>query len=116
MDAVAIFPIRYRKEEPGTAESRLEEYELRREQIEEMYHDMTPEVQLDLILMFANTAEMHLRLTPAGTPDAQWSDILSRTLRQVLMVMTHLRPQAPKPSIALEDPNLYWPNNDTTFN
>jgi hypothetical protein len=112
MDAVAIFPIRYRKEDPGTAESRLEEFDARREQIEEIYNHMPPEMQLDLILMFINTAEMRLRLTPPGTHVARWLDIMSRALRQFLMVMTHLQPGAPKPSIALEDPSLYWPNDD----
>jgi hypothetical protein len=40
---------------------------------------------------------------------------MSRALRQFLMVMTHFEADAPKPSIALEDPNLYWPNDDDTI-
>ncbi len=115
-DSVSAWPIRYRKEEPGSTEDRQEEYEARREQVEEMYNHMTPEVQLDLILMFVNTAEMRLSMMPPGTHVAEWLDVLSRALRQLLMVMTHLQPHSPKPSIALEDPNLYWPTGNVTLN
>ena len=115
MDSVDIFPIRYRKEDPGTAKSRLEEYDARREQIQEIYDHMPPEMQLDLILMFINTAEMRLRLTATGTAGRRWLNLMSRALRQFLMVMTHFEADAPKPSIALEDPNLYWPNDDDTI-
>ena len=112
-DSVAEWPILYRKEEPGSAEDRQEEYEARREQAEEMYNHMTPEVQLDLILMFVNSAEMRLNLMPPAPHIAEWLDVLSRTLRHLLMVMTHLHPNSPKPSVLLEDPNLYWPIDST---
>ena len=112
-DTVADWPILYRKEELRTSEDRREEYEARREQAEEMYNHMTPEVQLDLILMFVNTAEMLLSMIPPGTHVAEWLDVLSRTLRHLLMVMTHLHPNSPKPSVSLEDPNLYWPTDGT---
>ena len=55
-DTVADWPILYRKEELRSPEDRREEYEARREQAEEMYNYLTPELQLDLILMFVNTA------------------------------------------------------------
>jgi len=115
-DSVSAWPIRYRKEEPGSKEDKQEEYEVRREQAEEMYNHMTPEMQLDLILMFVNTAEMRLSMIPPGTHVAEWLDVLSRALRQLLMVMTHLQPHSPKPSVALEDPNLYWPSGDVSLN
>ena len=115
-DTVTDWPILYRKEDTGSTEDRREEYEARREQIEEMYNHMTPEVQLDLILMFVNTAEMRLSMIPPGTHVAEWLDVLSRALRQLLMVMTHLQPHSPKPSVALEDPNLYWPTGDVSLN
>ena len=77
---------------------------------------MTPELQLDLILMFVNTAEMHLSMVPPETHAAEWLDVLSRALRQLLMGMTHLQPHSPKPSMAFEDPNLYWPDGNVTLN
>ena len=110
------WPILYRKEEYKSTEDRREEHEARREQIEEMINHMTPEVQLDLILMFVNTAEMRLSTAPPGTHVAEWLDVLTRALRQLLMVMTHLQPDSPKPSIMLEDPNLYWPTDSITLN
>ena len=112
-DTVTDWPILYRKEELRTSEDRREEYEARREQAEEMYNHLTPELQLDLILMFVNTAEMRLSMMPPGTHAAEWLDVLSRTLRHLLMVMTHLHPNSPKPSVLLEDPNLYWPIDST---
>ena len=115
-DTVTDWPILYRKEEPGSTEDRQEEYEARREQAEEMYNHLTPELQLDLILMFVNTAEMRLGMMPPGTHAAEWLDVLSRALRQLLMVMTHLQPHSPKPSVALEDPNLFWPTGDVSLN
>ena len=111
-DTVTDWPILYRKEELGSTEDRREEYEARREQAEEMYNHLTPELQLDLILMFVNTAEMRLSMMPPGTHVAEWLNVLSRALRQLLMVMTHLQPHSPKPSVALEDPKLYWPTDD----
>ena len=110
------WPILYRKEEYKSTEDRREEHEARREQIEEMINHMTPEVQLDLILMFVNTAEMRLSMVPPETHVAEWLDVLSSALRQLLMVMTHLQPDSPKPSIMLEDPNLYWPTDSITLN
>tara|TARA_B100000745_G_scaffold123194_1_gene80008 strand:- start:504 stop:881 length:378 start_codon:yes stop_codon:yes gene_type:complete len=115
-DSVTEWPILYRKEEYKSTEDRREEYEARREQIEEMFNYMSPEVQLDLILMFVNTAEMRLSTAPPGTHVAEWLDVLTRALRQLLMVMTHLQPDSPKPSIMLEDPNLYWPTDSITLN
>ena len=115
-DTVTDWPILYRKEEPESTEDRLEEYEARREQAEEMYNHLTPELQLDLILMFVNTAEMRLSMVPPETHVAEWLDVLSRALRQLLMVMTHLQPHSPKPSMAFEDPNLYWPGGNVTLN
>ena len=115
-DTVTDWPILYRKEEYKSTEDRREEHEARREQIEEMINHMTPEVQLDLILMFVNTAEMRLSTAPPGTHVAEWLDVLTRALRQLLMVMTHLQPDSPKPSIMLEDPNLYWPTDSITLN
>ena len=115
-DTVSDWPILYRKEEFKSTEDKLEEYEARREQAEEMYNYLTPELQLDLILMFVNTAEMRLSMMPPGTHVAEWLDVLSRALRQLLMVMTHLQPQSPKPSISLEDPNLYWPTDSVSLN
>ena len=115
-DSVTAWPIRYRKETPKSAEDSREEYKARREQAEEMYNYMSPEVQLDLILMFVNTAEMHLSMMPPETHVAEWLDVLSRALRQLLMVMTHLQPHSPKPSMAFEDPNLYWPHGNVTLN
>ena len=112
-DTVTDWPILYRKDEFKSTEDRREEYEARREQAEEMYNHMTPEVQLDLILMFVNTAELRLSMIPPGTHVAEWLDVLSRTLRHLLMVMTHLHPNSPKPSVLLEDPNLYWPIDST---
>ena len=112
-DTVADWPILYRKEELRSPEDRREEYEARREQAEEMYNYLTPELQLDLILMFVNTAELRLSLMPPAPHIAEWLDVLSRTLRHLLMVMTHLRPNSPKPSVLLEDPNLYWPIDST---
>ena len=110
-DSVTEWPILYRKEEYKSTEDRREEYEARREQIEEMFNYMSPEVQLDLILMFVNSAEMRLNLMPPAPHIAEWLDVLSRTLRHLLMIMTHLHPNSPKPSILLEDPNLYWPTD-----
>ena len=115
-DSVTAWPIRYRKETPKSAEDSREEYKARREQAEEMYNYMSPEVQLDLILMFVNTAEMRLGMVPPGTHVAEWLDVLSRALRQLLMVMTHLQPHSPRPSISLEDPNLYWPTDGVSLN
>ena len=115
-DTVSDWPILYRKEEFKSTEDKLEEYEARREQAEEMYNYMTPELQLDLILMFVNTAEMRLSMMPPGTHVAEWLDVLSRALRQLLMVMTHLQSHSPKPSVALEDPNLYWPTDGGSLN
>jgi len=115
-DSVAEWPILYRKEKYRSTEERREEYEARREQAEEMYNHMSPELQLDLILMFVNTAEMRLSTAPPGTHVAEWLDVLTRALRQLLMVMTHLQPNSPKPSIMLEDPNLYWPPGSITLN
>ena len=115
-DTVTDWPILYRKDEFKSTEDRREEYEARREQAEEMYNHLTPELQLDLILMFVNTAEMRLSMMPPGTHVAEWLDVLSRALRQLLMVMTHLQPQSPKPSISLEDPNLYWPTDSVSLN
>ena len=115
-DTVTDWPILYRKDDYKTTEDKREEYEARREQIEEMYNHLTPELQLDLILMFVNTAEMRLSMMPPGTHAAEWLDVLSRALRQLLMVMTHLQPHSPKPSVALEDPNLYWPTGDVSLN
>ena len=115
-DSVTEWPIRYRKEKPKSVEDSREEYKERREQTEEMYNYMTPELQLDLILMFVNTAEMHLRMMPPETHVAEWLDVLSRALRQLLMIMTHLQPHSPKPSISFEDPNLYWPDSNVTLN
>ena len=115
-DTVTDWPILYRKEEFKSTEDKREEYEARREQAEEMYNYLTPELQLDLILMFVNTAEMRLSMMPPGTHVAEWLDVLSRALRQLLMVMTHLQPQSPKPSISLEDPNLYWPTDSVSLN
>ena len=115
-DTVTDWPILYRKEEPESTEDKLEEYEARREQAEEMYNYLTPELQLDLILMFVNTAEMRLSMVPPETHVAEWLDVLSRALRQLLMVMTHLQPHSPKPSMAFEDPNLYWPDGNVTLN
>ena len=76
-DSVAEWPILYRKEEPGSTEDRQEEYEARRDQAEEMYNHMTPEVQLDLILMFVNSAEMRLNLMPPAPHIAEWLDVLA---------------------------------------
>ena len=115
-DTVVEWPILYRKEEYKSTEEGREEYDARREQAEEMYNHLTPELQLDLILMFVNTAEMRLSMMPPGTHVAEWLDVLSRALRQLLMVMTHLQPHSPKPSVALEDPNLYWPTDSVSFN
>ena len=115
-DTVSDWPILYRKEEFKSTDDKREEYEARREQAEEMYNYLTPELQLDLILMFVNTAEMRLSMMPPGTHVAEWLDVLSRALRQLLMVMTHLQPQSPKPSISLEDPNLYWPTDSVSLN
>ena len=116
-DTVAQWPILYRKEEYKSTRERREEYEARREQIEELYNHMSPELLLDLLLMFVNTAEMRLSTAPPGTHVAEWLDVLTRSLRQLLMVMTHLHSDSPKPSIMLEDPNLYWPTTDSvTFN
>ena len=115
-DTVSDWPILYRKEEFKSTEDKLEEYEARREQAEEMYNYLTPELQLDLILMFVNTAEMRLSMMPPGTHVAEWLDVLSRALRQLLMVMTHLQSHSPKPSVALEDPNLYWPTDGVSLN
>ena len=115
-DTVTEWPILYRVEEYKSTEERREEYEARREQIEELYNHMSPELQLDLILMFVNTAEMRLSTAPPGTHVAEWLDVLTRALRQLLMVMTHLQSDSPKPSIMLEDPNLYWPTDSVTFN
>jgi hypothetical protein len=115
-NSVAEWPILYRNEEYKSTEERREEYEARREQAEEMFNHMTPELQLDLLLMFVNTAEMRLSTSPPGTDIAEWLDMLSRALRQLLMVMTHLHSHSPKPSIMLEDPNLYWPPDSVTLN
>jgi len=115
-DTVVEWPILYRVEEYKSTKERREEYEARREQIEEMFNYMSPEVQLDLILMFVNTAEMRLSTAPPGTHVAEWLDVLTRALRQLLMVMTHLQSDSPKPSIMLEDPNLYWPTDSITLN
>ena len=115
-DTVTDWPILYRKEKSGSTEDRQEEYETRREQAEEIYNYLTPELQLDLILMLINTAEMRLSTMPPETHVAEWLDVLSRALRQLLMVMTHLQPHSPKPSMAFEDPNLYWPNGNVTLN
>ena len=110
------WPILYREEKYKSTEDRREEYEARREQIEEMINHMSPEVQLDLILMFVNTAEMRLSMVPPETHIAEWLDVLSSALRQLLMVMTHLHSHSPKPSLSLEDPKLYWPTEDVTLN
>ena len=115
-DTVSDWPILYRRDDFKSIEDKREEYEARREQAEEMYDHLTPELQLDLILMFVNTAEMRLSMMPPGTHVAEWLDVLSRALRQLLMVMTHLQPQSPKPSISLEDPNLYWPTDSVSLN
>ena len=115
-DTVTDWPILYRKEEYKSTEDRREEHEARREQIEEMINHMTPEVQLDLILMFVNTAEMRLSMVPPETHVAEWLNVLSSALRQLLMVMTHLHSHSPKPSLSLEDPKLYWPTEDVTLN
>ena len=115
-DTVTDWPILYRKEKPGSTEDEREEYEARREQAEEMYNHLTPELQLDLILMFVNTAEMRLSMMPPGTHAAEWLNVLSRALRQLLMVMTHLQPHSPKPSVVLEDPKLYWPTDGVSVN
>ena len=115
-DTVAEWPILYRREEYKSTGERREEYEARREQIEELYNHMSPELQLDLLLMFVNTAEMRLSTAPPGTHVAEWLDVLTRALRQLLMVMTHLQADSPKPSIMLEDPNLYWPPGSITLN
>ena len=112
-DTVTDWPILYRRDDFKSIEDKREEYEARREQAEEMYNHMTPEVQLDLILMFVNTAELRLSLMPPAPHIAEWLDVLSRTLRHLLMVMTHLHPNSPKPSVLLEDPNLYWPIDST---
>ena len=115
-DTVTDWPILYRRDDFKSIEDKREEYEARREQAEEMYDHLTPELQLDLILMFVNTAEMRLSMMPPGTHVAEWLDVLSRALRQLLMVMTHLQPHSPKPRIALEAPNLYWPTDGVTLN
>ena len=115
-DNVTEWPILYREEQYKSTEDRREEYEARREQIEEMINHMSPEVQLDLILMFVNTAEMRLSMVPPETHVAEWLDVLSSALRQLLMVMTHLQSHSPKPSVALEDPNLYWPTDGVSLN
>lgn len=115
-DAVATYPIKYRNDDEAEIEDAQEEFAERRDEIEDMYSNMTPEIQLDLLLMFANAAEFRLASTVPLTANAEWLEMMSRLLRQLLMVMTHLEPDSPKPNIALEDPKLYWPSGAGTIN
>ena len=115
-DTVTQHPIRYRADDAHTDEEAADQYAKRREQVEIMYDEMSDEMQLDLLLMLANMAEMRLGLTAPKSPSAEWLTMYSTALRHLLRVMTYSHPQAPKPSITLEDPGLYWPNAGETIN
>ena len=115
-DNVPRYAIRYRADGTHTDEEAADQYAAQREHVEVMYDEMTDEVQLDLLLMLTNMAEMRLGMTSPETPSFQWLMVYSLMLRHLLSIMTHLHPQAPKPSIALEDPGLYWPNAGETIN
>lgn len=115
-NSVTQYPIRYRADATRTDEEAADQYAKHREQVEFMSEGMSDEMQLDLLLMLANMAEMRLGLTAPSTPSFEWLTTYSSTLRHLLTVMTYLHPLAPKPSITLEDPGLYWPNAGETIN
>ena len=105
--------IRYRKDNlDEDFDTEEEQRESRREQIQEMYHNLSTDHALDTLLMMANIFEMHRNAIPTGTNVAQWHDTISTMLRELLLVATHMIPNGPKPDIAFEDPYLYWPSVD----
>lgn len=99
------YPILYRT---ILSDQEKAEYENVHEYIADVYNQLTPTKQLDLLLIFANIASMQSSMLPPNTSGAVRLNFLSVALRQLMMCLTHLHPDSPRPALLFEDPELYW--------
>ena len=106
----AQYPILYRT---TLTDEEKAEYENVQEYITDVYKHLTAAKQLDLLLIFANVASMQSSMLPPNSSGAVRLNFLSVALRQLIMCLTHLHPDAPRPALLFEEPELYWSPVDT---
>jgi hypothetical protein len=106
----AQYPILYRT---TLTDEEKADYENVQEYIAEVYAHLTATKQLDLLLIFANVASMQSSMLSPDSSGAIRLKFLSVALRELIACLTHLHPDAPRPALLFEKPELYWSSINT---
>jgi hypothetical protein len=107
-------PIRYRSDPADDFfDTPEEERAAVREFVQTTSDELSAQSAMDTLLMMAKILELRSQLRNPDSFESKWYSDVSRLVRKVISIASHLGKDAPRPDIKYEDDYLYWPEMKT---